>query len=93
MAQGGMAHLPAAQAYHAPGGMTPGAVTHILAGHAHPAVGGMAHAPAQHGRDKIDWSPEVWHRIDAAVNEEMRRSTGRETGASLSNDRCVLTSL
>jgi hypothetical protein len=27
-----------------------------------------------HGRDKIDWSPEVWKRIDAAVKEEIVRS-------------------
>jgi hypothetical protein len=32
------------------------------------------HAGAHHGRDKIDWPPEVWHRIDAAVREEIRRS-------------------
>jgi hypothetical protein len=29
---------------------------------------------ATHGRDKIDWGPEVWKRIDAAVKEEITRS-------------------
>jgi hypothetical protein len=43
-------------------------------GQTYPAAGGMAHAPAQHGRDKIDWPHEVWHRIDAAVREEIIRS-------------------
>jgi uncharacterized linocin/CFP29 family protein len=36
--------------------------------------GGASHAPSHHGRDKIDWSPEVWRRIDAAVREEITRS-------------------
>jgi hypothetical protein len=38
------------------------------------ASGGRAQAGAQHGRDKIDWGPEVWKRIDAAVKEEIARS-------------------
>jgi len=43
----------------------------------HPAPDGTgvrAHMPPQHGRDKIDWPPEVWHHIDAAVRHEIRRS-------------------
>jgi hypothetical protein len=40
---------------------------------------GQAHARGgeaqnHHGRDKIDWGPEVWQRIDAAVKEEIARS-------------------
>jgi uncharacterized linocin/CFP29 family protein len=40
---------------------------------------GQAHARGgeaqnHHGRDKIDWGPDVWQRIDAAVKEEIARS-------------------
>ena len=55
-------HLHDVHAHGAPHPMTP----------PHPAIAN--HAPGHHGRDKIDWSPEVWHRIDAAVREEIRRS-------------------
>jgi hypothetical protein len=62
---------------HAPppaqGGQPHGLATDSM----HPAQGGMAgHSAASthHGRDKIDWSPEVWARIDAAVREEIKRS-------------------
>jgi uncharacterized linocin/CFP29 family protein len=37
-------------------------------------MGAGPHSTQQHGRDKIDWPPEVWHRIDAAVREEITRS-------------------
>jgi hypothetical protein len=57
-------------------------------GHGYPAAGGPGagaapsatragaggKASATHGRDKIDWGPEVWRRIDAAVKEEITRS-------------------
>jgi hypothetical protein len=42
-------------------------------GHGTATSGARAHTPS-HGRDKIDWSPEVWKRIDAAVKEEIVRS-------------------
>lgn len=45
---------------------------------AHPAAmqtaASRAQGPAHHGRDKIDWGPEVWKRIDAAVKDEITRS-------------------
>jgi hypothetical protein len=37
-------------------------------------TGGRPQTSPTHGRDKIDWGPEVWKRIDAAVKEEITRS-------------------
>jgi hypothetical protein len=52
-----------------------GAAAHGPMGHGGgPAAGARAHSTPSHGRDKIDWSPEVWKRIDAAVKEEIVRS-------------------
>jgi hypothetical protein len=46
--------------------------------HGHPGAmhAGMSRGqgPAHHGRDKIDWGPDVWKRIDAAVKDEIARS-------------------
>jgi|CZKU01.1.fsa_nt_gi uncharacterized linocin/CFP29 family protein len=54
---------------------TPSDVGHGTQGHAASAgAGGRAHAASHHGRDKIDWSREVWSRIDAAVREEITRA-------------------
>jgi uncharacterized linocin/CFP29 family protein len=63
---GGQAH-PGAPAGH-PGAMPPHLTFRAGVGH------GKQHAGSKHGRDKIDWSPEVWKRIDAAVKEEITRA-------------------
>ncbi len=66
--------------YHAvgPDGHPQGGQAHGLAAEpTHSVQGGSAgrsNASSHHGRDKIDWGPEVWVRIDAAVREEIKRS-------------------
>jgi uncharacterized linocin/CFP29 family protein len=78
-------HAARHQDQHAPPGHGP--MPHP-GGHAHAdGAHGGAHGDAQnggatarasggakHGRDKIDWGPEVWKRIDAAVKHEITRA-------------------
>src|SRR6185295_5267160 len=41
--------------------------------HAHEADPHAAHSH-MHGRNKLPWKPEVWRRLDAAVQEELTRT-------------------
>ncbi len=79
----GAAPAAGAPGPHAAGGApamgphaTHGQDDHAMGAHPAAAHAGAARAqgPAHHGRDKIDWGPEVWKRIDAAVKDEIARS-------------------
>jgi uncharacterized linocin/CFP29 family protein len=80
MAPGGLVQPGVAPGGAVHAGMATGAAVHPVmtpSGMIHPGMAaGMAraHPGMNHGRDTIGWSPEVWHRIDAAVREEITRA-------------------
>jgi hypothetical protein len=69
-------NAPGQQAGGTPGAAMPGHDDQTMRPHMAPMPAGASRpqAPNQHGRDKIDWGPEVWKRIDAAVKDEIARS-------------------